>query len=938
MLQKSLRVLGLLLLTSGFAFSQGSIAGTVTDGITGEAIIGANVVIQGTQIGAPTDIEGKFLIKNVAAGTYSLQVTFITYKPHLLNDVIVENGKRVNIDVKLSEEVSELEEVVVSGVRTIDNDFSLLTAIRESKLVVTGVSAEMISRSPDRDAAEVVKRVPGVTIMGGRFVVIRGLSERYNVSMLHGAYAPSMEADRRSFAFDIIPSGQIDQLLVFKSPSPELPGDFAGGVVKITTKSIPDANTLSVSYSTGFRNGTSFNDFYQGERSGSQFLGFNPGTSDLPANFPTTDQLKGYDLNDPRRARAGRSLPNTWVPETTNAFLDQSVSITGGLKFDIGKIRVGNITSVNLSHSRTRFDVKRQDFNQYDFVANEPSAIYNYTDDQNNLTVRTGILFNWAFRLSDNHTIEFKNLFNQINNSQSIFREGQNFEGNYYGSFGGFSETFRGVYSGQLLGKHKLFDSKTNLNWTFNTGISYRDIPDMRRYRRDVDTQNGNERTYVPVGTAQTYFLGRFYAGMEEISYSGSVGVDHTIEISDNFLPVISAGLFYEAKDRNFDARNLGYVRGSNWDSSNEYLPIDELFEPQNINGVEGLQFDEQTNQSDSYDAQNNLLAYYASVSLPVIKNLNISGGVRIENNTQSLQSAETNGSPLDQDVSVTRILPSANVSYNFTETMLVRATYGQTLNRPEFREIAPFGFYDFEYNWVISGNPGLKTAKINNYDIRWELYPSKTEMITFGAFYKDFENAIEMQFKPGGGSGGIKNFSFENAQSARNYGIELDVRKSLNNLTASRIINRMSVLFNAAFIKSEVNLNNQPRRQLMGQSPYVINTGLYYNDDESGFQVSLLYNVVGKRLFAVGGYTDAGEVAYEDIYEMPRNVLDFSVSKTFREKFQVKFSVSDILNQEYVLLQDGDSNGEFSKTKDQVIQSNRYGSLFTLGLSYKVW
>lgn len=930
---KFIPALILFIATSTFALGQGSIGGTVKDALTGEPIIGANVLIQGTQTGSPTDLEGKFLLSNLSAGTYNLQISFITYKTHILNDVVVENGKRTNIDIQLSEDVSELSEIVVTGTRQMDNDFALISAIRESKLVVSGISSEMIIRTPDRDAAEVVKRIPGVTIMGGRFIVIRGLSERYNVSMLHGAYAPSMEADKRSFAFDIIPSAQLDQLLVFKSPSPELPGDFAGGVVKVTTKSIPTENSFNVSYALGFRNGTTFGDFNQSKRSGVQMLGFNGGANDLPSIFPTDIRL----VDDNQKARAGRSLSNNWTPEPTTAFLDQSVSLTGNFKFNINKIKVGNITSVNLSHSRTRFDVQRQDFNEYDFSGSKPSPIYDYSDDQNNLNVRMGALFNWAFQFDENNTIEFKNLFNQINNAQYIFRQGQNFESNYYGTFGSFTDIYRGVYSGQLLGRHSLFNSKTKVNWVANVGSSFRDIPDMRRYRRDIDLQNGSERTYVPVGSAQTYFLGRFYAKMTEINYSGSLGIDHTLEISDNFLPVVSAGIFYEKKDRAFDARNLGYVRGNNWNTELEFVSIDQLFTPQNINGTTGLQFDEQTNKSDAYDTQNNLLAYYASLSVPFNK-VTLSGGVRIENNEQVLQSAQSTGEPIDQRVTVNRLLPSVNVSYNFTENMLVRATYGQTLNRPEFREIAPFGFFDFEFNMVISGNPNLKTAKINNYDVRWEWYPSKTEMVTVGAFYKDFTDAIEMQFRPGGGSGGIKNFSFDNAGAATNYGVEVDVRKSLYQLTNSQVIDKLNLLFNAALIKSEVTLAGQPKRQLMGQSPYVVNAGLYFNDEDKGWQVSALYNVVGRRLFAVGGYTESGEVAYEDIYEMPRNILDLSISKTFKQKIQVKLSVADVLNQKFVLMQDGNRDGDFNRSDDQIIQQNRFGALYTLGVSYKVF
>lgn len=307
-----------------------------------------------------------------------------------------------------------------------------------------------------------------------------------------------------------------------------------------------------------------------------------------------------------------------------------------------------------------------------------------------------------------------------------------------------------------------------------------------------------------------------------------------------------------------------------------------------------------------------------------------------MEDNTQTLTSKSPTAEPADPNVR--RVLPSANVSYNFNEKMLVRATYGQTLNRPEFREIAEFGFYDFEYNWVIAGNPNLRTAKIHNYDIRWEWYPSKTEMITIGAFYKDFTDAIEMKVTPGSGS--IRTFNFVNAESANNYGIEIDVRKSLFDLTASKFINKINVLFNAAFIKSAVTVGNLPERPLMGQSPYVINGGLYYNDDERGLQVSAMYNVAGKRLFAVGAYSDEASprLLDEDIYEMPRNILDFSVTKTIKERYQLKFSISDILNQKYVLMQDGNQDGEFDLKKDQILQSNRFGSLFTMGFTYKLW
>ncbi|GIV37003.1 MAG: collagen-binding protein [Cyclobacteriaceae bacterium] len=929
------------LLAVGFGFrasAQGSIAGTVKDAATGEPVIGANVMLQGTQTGTSTDIDGKFLISSVPAGTYNLQVSYITYKTHLVENVKVENGKRITIEVQLTEDVSELNEVVVRGTRSVDTDFTLLAAIRESKLVVSGISAEMISRSPDRDAAEVVKRVPGVTIMGGRYIVIRGASDRYNVTLLNGAYAPSMEADRRAFAFDVIPSGQIDQMLIFKSPAPELPGDFAGGVVKITTKSIPDETGLTFGYTLGYRSGSTFKTFYQSDRNLVQNFGFNGGTYDLPAVFPA--DLRG--VTDEQMLRnAALSLKNDWLPKTVNSFFDQGASLTGNFKFRLGNIEVGNITALTWSNSRNRFSVQRKDFNQYDFISNSPSAIYAYTDDQNNQNSRTGILMNWAFRFNENHVVEFRNIYNQINNSQYIYREGQNFEGNFYGTWGGFQEIFRGVYAGQLTGKHKLFADRTTINWMAGMGKSYRDLPDNRRYRRDRDLTNGTERTYVPVSAAQVYFLGRFYGNMDEDSFTGSVSIDHTLKLSENLLPVVSAGIFFEKKERRFLARNIGYARNAfGWDTNLEYLPVDELFQPDNIYRPDGsgLIIDEQTNGSDSYSATNNLKAYYTSVSLPLGKVLTLSGGARIEDNVQSLGTATRTGDAIDQSVPVKRILPSANLTVNLKENMLVRAVYGRTLNRPEFREIAPFSFYDFEFNWVYGGNPGLKTAKIDNYDLRWEYYPSKTELITFGGFYKSFENAIEAVYVPGAGSQGAKGFRYDNARSASVYGVELEVRKSLSGLTNSPFVDNLNVIFNTTLSRSTVDVGNQPERPLMGQSPYVVNAGLFYNTENAGTQVSVMYNVVGRRLFAVGGYTDAGDAVFEDIYEMPRNLIDVSVTQRFTQRLQGKLTVSDILNQPYILMQDGNRDGVFDRNNDQIVQKNRFGSLFMMTLTYKIW
>ncbi|MDQ3536599.1 MAG: TonB-dependent receptor [Bacteroidota bacterium] len=921
------------LLNSTFLVAQnGIIEGKIVDGISKEEIVGANVIVEGTGLGASTDINGNYVIENVEPGKHIVVISFISYVTKKIQDVEVKPGAKTSINAVIEEAVTELADIVVTGVKETNTDFALLKSIKESRQIVSGISAEQISKSQDSDAADVVKRIPGVTVIGDRFIVIRGLSERYNAVMLHNAYAPSMEADIRSFAFDIIPSSQLDQMLIYKSPSPELPGDFAGGVVKVFTKSIPADNSLYFGYGVSFRQGTSMRSFLGPERGKLHWTGFNDGRYDLPESFP--ENIRTISDNPDALTEAGRSLQNNWVPEERNASLDQGFSITNNVRFSLGKVKVGNISALTYGNSKARFNVNRIDYN-----LNEVVPIYDFNDEQYNQNIRTGLLHNWAFQLNPNHTIELKNLFNQIASHQYINRTGTDVEFNYLPDNHSFRQNYRGVYSGQLLGKHKFFSEKTTIDWVAGYGASYRDMPDYRRYRSDINPENQARMLYLPRGAAQAFFLGRFYSEMREDNLTGSLNIRQNIIIPGlpEFSPVLSAGLFYETKDRSFHARNIGYVIGNQFNYDLQLGNVEQLFQPENINSTTGIRIDEQSNPSDSYSATNDQLSYYGSVQLPILKKIMLIGGIRMEDNTQTLSSSELTGEAIEVNNRVISMLPSANLSYNFTEKMLVRFAYGKTLNRPEFRELAPFGFYDFDYNLVKIGNPNLKNASIQNFDVRWEYYPTPNEILNIGVFYKVFHNAIETAFVPGGGSGGIKTFTFTNAEEATSLGVEVDMKKSLAGIFNSKFTDDISILFNAALIQSKVTIGNassgrdSDNRPLQGQSPYIVNAGLYYNNINSGLQVNLLYNVIGPRIFIVGFD------AYPDIFEMPRNILDLTISKNIGEKLVVKFGISDILNQNQILLQDDNQDGKYERNVDRPIQRFSPGTVYTAGFSFRL-
>jgi len=923
-------------LFSIIAFAQtGVVRGTIKDAATDEDIIGATVKIDGSTLGAATDINGFFSIAKVPAGKKKVIISYVSYKTKEI-EINVEADKVIEINTTIQEDKVVLQEVKVVANRITGTEVSVISEIKASQMVVSGISSAQIGKTLDRNAAEVVKRVPGVTIFGNRFINIRGLNERYNTVMLNNVFTPSMETDVRSFSFDIIPSNQIDRILVFKSPAAELPAEFSGGVVKIFTKSIPDQNFLTVDMGGSYREGTTSKDFFEPKHGANYWTGFNDGYSDLPKFFPAT-KADIINAGADRLAQIGQMLKNNWTPLQSKALPDLRFSMTGGFKIQKGELKIGNFSAVNYSNSYTNFEMQRNDYEFSQIMKNgEAGEVFNFNDKQYTHAVRLGVLHNWAFRLNEKNTIEFKNLFNQLSNGQFVNRTG--FDSGNKWNIRSFDQVYRGIYSGQLVGKHTLVKDKTNIDWVVGYNNSYRDQPDYKRFRYNLD--GTTPILLVPQGSAQTFNLGRTNIQMTEASYTAGVNLVQKIVVKkatqkeDNKELELKAGVYYEVKDRQFDARNLGYVQASSANFNIGSLPIEQIFAPGNINNTTGVKIDEQTNPNDSYTAKNTLLAYYVSGNYSLTKKLNAIVGVRVENNTQKLDSYDLVNNPLKYNNPKTNILPSTNVTYNFSEKSLLRVAYGQTLNRPEFREIAPFSFYDFVNNRNITGNPNLRNAQVQNVDLRYEFYPTPAEVVSIAAFYKKFTNPIEVVFA----SGSNPNLSFANAASAFSSGIELETRKSLEGLTSSPFLNKLNVTFNAAFIYSRVKLsydiaaNQSNNRPLQGQSPYVINGGLGYNDAKKQLQINILYNVIGKRIYAVGnnyGYQ------YPDWYEMPRNVVDVTFSKGIGKNLVLKGGITDVLNARNLVLQDGNQDGKFDINQDQVIQSYRAGRVYSLGVAY---
>lgn len=906
--------------------AQSFIKGTVTDKKTGEPLTGAAILIEGTTTGTTADIDGNYELKTVP-GNFTLIISYVSYTTTKLTNIIVEQGKTTQLPIELEEVSLELKSVQVVARMKTDTDLSLLRNVRTSLQVVSGISSQQISKTLDKDASEVVKRIPGVTIQDNRFIVVRGLNQRYNNVWLNNAATPSSETDIKAFSFDAVPSNMIDNLLIYKTGSAENPAEATGGFIKISTKNIPDQDFTQAEYSISYNDVTTLKEAYFHPIEAFDFLGAGSISRGIPAGYP--DNLNKLSLT--QRDAYALKLPTSWTPRATIALPNQKLTFTFGKKWNIKAARLGTTTSVSYGNSyNTRNDMQNYMYERYDDVNNTPIYLYKYQADIFTREFRIGIMHNWAYQDTTGTSIEFKHLLNQIGIENTANSEGWN---NYRRSnFQYFSHQYsaRTTYSGQLSGKHKINNIENNkIDW--NLGFSYANRIEPDRQNRSNKEINPGVYQYVIPDVPSINELGRLYMKNQELVYIAAINWENKIPIAD-LLPTIKAGTYNEYKTRNFSERSITYrnAYGNMSDEEINSLAFETLFTAPYLGTGKVMSIDEQTNVANNYAAQNHLSAGYFSLTIPIGK-FNLNGGIRAEFNRMMLQGFYNASTPVNFDNPALNIFPSVNTSYNLDEKNLLRIAYSKSINRPEFREIAPLTYYDFIEKISIVGNHKLLEATIQNIDLRFEHYPTPGETFTIAAFFKDFSNPIEMVSI---GAGSL--YSFDNARSATNFGLELEVKKSL----AFIGLKHLNVNMNAALINSIVKFDDQQaerNRALQGQSPYVVNAGFYYQNDDIGLSSTLMYNVMGKRIM-VAAQLNQGDVSFPDIYEMPRHVVDFSLNKKFGKQLELKFGIKDILAQDHITQQ----TYEYMKEGIQntaTFTNKRYntGRTFSLGINWTI-
>lgn len=867
--------------------------GKIKDKITGEGLPYVYIIIPGTSIGTTTDTEGNYYLP-LHKGKYTLKISYMLYKPEEIPVEIREN-EALQMNVDLIPDAEILNAVTVSTSKATNSEEFILTEMKQSSNVVSGISSQQISKSQDNNASEIMKRIPGVTLLDGRFVAIRGLSQRYNNVWINHAAAPGSESDSRAFSFDFIPSSMIENIMIYKNLSPELPADFSGGFIQVTTKDIPVRNHISISYGTGFRSNSTFRKHHAYSYSAMDAVGAGSSSRRLPEAFPGHLDDVGLD----EACAQANKMNSQWKIKNRMALPDQNISFALNNVIKLTRMSIGQTVYISYGYSNDRLIQNNNSYGIYNIERNEPSFSKRYTDTQYIAEVKTSVGYNLSFLDRKANKIAFKNLFQNIGKDLTTFREGINYSNNYMEKSREFLYRNKLTYAAQLEGSHRIKKEEYRIVWALGYTFSRNNEPDRRIMESRMDQNEGS--TYYGQYKSMDNDIRRYFQTLNEHGLSGSFQYEHLFDFS-GFKPSFKTGIYGEYKIRNFKARNFTYQKGiqNNLTPDYYYLPYEEMMKEIFIR-PDGFYLKENTGKADSYRSSALTEAAYITLNIPFF-GIMLSGGLRTEHQYLTLDSYESDGI---KAVNIRKhsldFFPAANLSYSIKETHVFRVVYGKTVNRPEFREIAPYVYYDFENFSYWEGNPDLKNAQIHNLDFRYEYYPAPHEMISFGAFYKKFINPIENTYYYAGGQ---LQYSYMNAYSAYNYGIELDIRKSLDFIR----LPDFSLVLNASFIKSRVIFpddNTEPARAMQGQSPYILNTGVYYEHKKFGLSFGILYNILGKRIMAVGQINQNANENIPHTYEMPRHSLDASIQKTFG-RYTLRLGAKNLLNQKVIFSQIG--------------------------------
>ncbi len=868
-------------IVSGNALA-GGMTGLVVDTETGDELIGVDVVLIGTGLRTSTDIEGQFVFEDLEPGTYELRITYLGYNARVIGDITIEAAAdepfvRAQLESFKAHDGGEL---VVSGTRIMSTETALLAERKQSVTIGDGISAAQISQSPDGTGGEALKRVTGLTVTDGKYVIVRGMPDRYNVTHLDGISVTGTDVtrDRKSFSFDMIPANLLANLQVVKSVTPEMPGDVTGGLVTVNTLEFPEHATTSVSVSAGHVAGSTGEEFQQDALLGDgDWKAKDDGSRALPDVEGKNDLARG--------------LPNRWVTGTRSADPKTSFSASHGNKLHFLGMDLGYVGALNY---RNKFDVtdKKELRQGFEDILLEGK--------KSQRKILWGGLGNVFLRLNKDHKLGVRNIYTRSAESEVHDAAGYDSDTEFVRTNIRWQERYQ--LSHQLTGTHILDRVVRGLD--FDWMVYYAEAealePDNRFVEYNIDNLEGQPPTMS--------FNRRSWTILEDKRRGHGLNLTYSFaefDFEEEYAVQMKAGFASDKFERTYNI--------DNWYSDTTFsaasralrqLPIDEIFAPDNYNEVDddrrgsGLNFKQELAMSGDYDARQDLEAWYAMAVVPFTvfhEDLTLVGGVRVEDSDQQVLAVYVPENAAYVDSSLVQkkdTLPSVNLTWNYDVNLNLRLAYFQSVNRPEFREMAPVTRRNYATLQNERGNPDLTRAFIRNYDVRLEFYPRAGELISASYFRKKMTDPIEESLTPTA-EGPL--LSWTNSPSARNHGFEIEVRRKLDFL---HLLRNFQAQINYTRVYSEVEFYDQydgvySTRPLQGQAPWVINAGLMFQHEPLGLTFNLLYFNKGQSLHSVGDNRDY------DVYQEPQDLFDFVVVKKFGRHLKAKLAVKNLFDTE---------------------------------------
>ncbi len=926
----------MVLAVPGLAAAQagsGRVLGRVVSGQTGEPLPAVQVTIPVISRGTLTDANGRYILTGVPEGSYEMVVQSLGYARKTITGVEARAGQAVSMDVALDAQAVAVEGITISAAREQGSTTALLSQRQRASMVVDALGAEQISQTPDGDAAAALRRVPGVSVVDGKFIYVRGLGERYGATTLNGTSLPSPVPDRKAVPLDIIPSSLLESVVTAKTYSPDQPGDYAGGLVQIETRSTPTARTLRFSSSLGFTSGATLDPGLSASLGSMGFLGFGGGVFDLPAgisrderaSLPSDPRLRQTFVDDLTRG--------AWGPEPWNVPFNGGFGFSFGDELEVGGLPLGLIATASYSSGVSQPEGRAERF--FVVQGETPSRQVDFDATQTAHEATLGSLLSLSTRINDTDIVTGTVVYNRLAETQARILAGTYESQGPYLQQTRVQHTASSILNSQLRGQHVLAPlGGADLRWR----VAY-----TRTGRDEPGTRSVVYRAFEP--DAAFLFFNTTESGLilhqELVDDAWNPGVDLKIPFTFREYPSsVSLGGAADVRRRDVYTRRLRLVPNGSVSDAVAVLPPDELFAPERIgSNADQFRVEETTFAGDNYDGELDVFAGYAMADVQLLPRLRMVAGTRVEQARLGVAARDQIGLGAElpaAELDNTDILPAVNLTYELRDGMNLRLALSRTVARPQFRELAPYLYVDYFGGFPVLGNPNLTRSSIVNSDVRWEWFWGLGSLVSLSGFHKSFDDPIEPFALVLGTNPAL---TYANSDRASLYGLELELRSDLGPISAA--LENLSANVNVTLVESSVAADSaviydvarpgtplvipvtSGDRALFGQSPYVVNLGLTYARPEST-SATLLFNRFGRRLDAFGGQS------LPDIYEQARSQLDLAIEQPLVRGVSLKFTAGRLLGNTVRFAQTF-PNGETVYTREYDL-----GRSFSLGLSWE--